>query len=253
LALALAAHSAVAAVDPVGGQPDPDQPYQARRFNPVTYEVSFAAVVTPPAHTKLLKVWMPVPPSDRGQEVREGTWSTFPLRVRPKLAREPLFGNRFAYFEFRHPEGAQMVRHRFRVKVWELRWDLDPRKVTAPARWPKGFGRYLRSEQTVVVGDRFRAAARQIVPRSRGEAADLAAVMRWVNAHLVYDHAAGSLKADAVHALEGRRGHCSDYHGLCAAFGRALGYPTRLTYGINTFPKNSPSHCKLEAFLPPYG
>jgi hypothetical protein len=35
--------------------------------------------------------------------------------------------------------------------------------------------------------------------------------------------------------------------------GRALGYPTRITYGIQPFPKNSPSHCKLEAFLPPYG
>jgi hypothetical protein len=32
-----------------------------------------------------------------------------------------------------------------------------------------------------------------------------------------------------------------------------MGYPTRVTYGINTFPKNSPSHCKLEAYLPPYG
>lgn len=29
--------------------------------------------------------------------------------------------------------------------------------------------------------------------------------------------------------------------------------PTRVTYGINPFPKASPSHCKLEAFLPPYG
>ena len=27
--------------------------------------------------------------------------------------------------------------------------------------------------------------------------------------------------------LENRRGHCSDYHGFCAAMGRALGYPTR--------------------------
>ena len=48
-------------------------------------------------------------------------------------------------------------------------------------------------------------------------------------------------------------GHCSDYHGLCAAFGRALGVPMRVTYGINPFPKNSPSHCKMEAYLPPYG
>jgi hypothetical protein len=53
--------------------------------------------------------------------------------------------------------------------------------------------------------------------------------------------------------LDENGGHCSDYHGLCAAMGRSLGYPTRVTYGINPFPKNSPSHCKLEAFLPPYG
>ena len=32
-----------------------------------------------------------------------------------------------------------------------------------------------------------------------------------------------------------------------------LGFPTRVTYGILAFPKNSPSHCKLEAYLPPYG
>jgi hypothetical protein len=32
-----------------------------------------------------------------------------------------------------------------------------------------------------------------------------------------------------------------------------MGYPTRVTYGINAFAKNSPSHCKLEAYLPPYG
>ena len=40
---------------------------------------------------------------------------------------------------------------------------------------------------------------------------------------------------------------------MCASLGRALGYPSRVTYGINPFPKNSPSHCKLEVFLPPYG
>jgi transglutaminase-like putative cysteine protease len=32
-----------------------------------------------------------------------------------------------------------------------------------------------------------------------------------------------------------------------------MGYPTRVVYGLNAFPKNSPSHCKLEAFIPGYG
>jgi len=56
-----------------------------------------------------------------------------------------------------------------------------------------------------------------------------------------------------MHAFTQRRGHCSDYHGLCATLGRSFGVPTRVSYGLNLFPKNSPSHCKLEAFLPPYG
>lgn len=253
LALVLGAWPWVGADDLLNSTLDPDQPYRAEKSSPVTYEVSFAALVTPPAHTKLLKVWMPLPQTDPGQEVEEGELSTFPLPVQPRVSREPLFGNRFAYFEFDHPEGAQMVRHTFTIKLWELRWNLDPRKVTAIQKWPRGFDRYLRSEQTVVVDDQVRAVAREVVPRPQGAAADLAAMMDWVIAHLQYDHGAASLKADAAHALRDRKGHCSDYHGLCAALGRALAYPTRVSYGINTFAKDSPSHCKLEAFLPPYG
>ena len=38
-----------------------------------------------------------------------------------------------------------------------------------------------------------------------------------------YDHADASLQGSSAHALLKGRGHCSDYHGLCAAVGRALG------------------------------
>jgi transglutaminase-like putative cysteine protease len=233
--------------------PDPDLPYQAKKTKPVTYEVDFTAVVTAPAHTKLLKVWLPFPQSDAAQEVKEVDLSTFPMKITPRIAREDVFGNRFAYFEFDHPEGAQVIRHRFTVKVWELHWDIDPAVVAKVKKWPSGFDRYLRSDQSVKIDDQLRQTVRGIVPETQGEARDLAAVMTWVNGHITYDHSAASLRASSEHALRDRRGHCSDYHGLCAAFGRSLGYPTRVTYGINTFPKNSPSHCKLEAFLPPYG
>ena len=233
--------------------PDPDLPYQARKADPVTYDVDFSVVVTPPYHAKVLKVWLPLPQSDAGQEVEEKGLTSFPVAVEPKVGKEPVYGNQFAYFEFSKPEGAQIVRHRFRVKVWELRWDVDPGRVTKVERWPAAFEPYLRSDRSVVVDERFRKAAREAVPTSRGEGRDLADVMAWVNGRMKYDHSVASLKASAEHALEKGTGHCSDYHGLCAALGRSLGYPTRITYGINTFPKNSPSHCKLEAYLPPYG
>ena len=35
----------------------------------MNYQVDFRAIVTAPYHTKLLRVWMPIPPSDNVQEV----------------------------------------------------------------------------------------------------------------------------------------------------------------------------------------
>jgi hypothetical protein len=241
------------AADPAKVVLDPDLPYQATRSNPVTYDVDFSVVVTAPSHTKVLKVWLPLPQSNVGQEVTEGELSSFPVAVKPSVNQEKLFGNKFAYFEFDRPEGAQIIRHTFKVKVWELRWGLDPAKVVAVDKWPAGFDRYLRSDASVVVDDRLKGAVPKIVPEKKGEARDLAAVFDWVQDTMKYDHGHASLRASSEWALKEGRGHCSDYHGFCAALGRALGYPTRVTYGINTFPKNSPSHCKMEAFLPPYG
>ena len=233
---------------------DPHMPYQAKRSNPITHDVDFSVVVTPPYHTKVLKVWLPLPQSDYGQEVMGGKLSTFPMEVSPSIGTEETFGNKFAYFEFPAPQGAQIIRHRFKIKVWELRWDLNPEKLVSVSDWPSSFAPYRRGEsQAVVVDDRFTSLLKRIVPEPHNALVDMSAVMDWVIRDFQYDHVNASLQASAVHALTEHRGHCSDYHGFCAAMGRALGYPTRVTYGIATFPKNSPSHCKLEAFLPPYG
>jgi transglutaminase-like putative cysteine protease len=232
---------------------DPQLPYQAKKTNPVTYDVDFAVVVTAPSHTKMLKIWLPLPQTDAGQHVQERELTTFPIHLKPRIATESVFGNKFAYFEFQHPEGAQIIRHKFQVKVWELNWDIDPAKVATVSKWPKTFAPYLRTDQSAVINDRLRQFVHNIVPKRRGEAKDLAAVLGWVEKNITYDHSVASLRASSEHALTKRRGHCSDYHGLCAAFGRSLGYPTRVTYGINPFAKNSPSHCKLEVYLPPYG
>jgi transglutaminase-like putative cysteine protease len=210
--------------------------------------------VTAPYKTKQLRVWLPIPTSDAGQEVISSDLSTFPETIAPQIADEPLFGNRFAYFEFANPQGGQIITHKLRIKVWELRWNVEPALVQHVTEWPTSFGPYRRSESQAVVADvRFEKLLQQIVPQRRGGLQDLDAVMAWVSGNFTYDHVNASLAASSIHGIEQRRGHCSDYHGFCAAMGRLIGQPTRITYGINTFPKNSPSHCKLEAFLPPYG
>jgi transglutaminase-like putative cysteine protease len=233
---------------------DPAQPYSAERSSPVTYDTELVVTVTPPAKTQLLKVWMPIPLNDQGQDVSSSEFTTFPERVQPQFNTEPVFGNRFAYFEFPDPLGAQILRHTFQVTVWELRWNLDPARIQAFVEWPDSFAPYRRSEdQSVVFDARFETLLLDIVPVRQNPLDDFRSVMTFVDRNFTYDHAHASLQASSVHALELRRGHCSDYHGFCAAMGRLLNSPTRITYGINTFPKSSPSHCKLEAFLPPFG
>ena len=230
----------------------PDLPYQAKRSDPVSHEVEFAVVVTPPYHCQVLKVWLPIPPSNQGQEVSPSEFSTFPMVVAPQIDQEPLYGNRFAYFEFHHPQGAQIICHKFTAKVWNLNWNVEADQVSAVTKWPENFASYLQP-QAVENEAQLAGLLRELVPRRTNAARDLGKVFHWIDRNLTYDHVTASLQADANHALAFRRGHCSDYHGLCATMGRVLGYPTRVTYGLSLFPKNSPSHCKMEAFLPPYG
>lgn len=247
LALALIVHATP------GAEPDPDQPSTAVRAEPVTYDVDFRVIITAPQGTRKLRVWVPVPPSDHGQQVEPGAFATFPTEVKPAVHAEPVFGNRFAYFEFDAPQGAQVIAHTFRATVWEERWGVDPAKVTRPERWPAGFDPYRRGERLVLVDDRVRKLAGDLAGGRPNPAAELDAILSWAHDNLTYDHSNTSLVASTDHALTRKRGDCSDYHGLCASLGRALGLPTRVAYGYHLFPKNLPAHCKLEAFLPPYG
>jgi transglutaminase-like putative cysteine protease len=199
---------------------DPAQEYTAVRSEPVTYNVEFKAVVTAPQGTKVLRVWVPVPPGDRGQQVTGSGWDVFPTGARPSFHTEPVFGNRFAYFEFAAPLGAQVLTHRFRAKVWQLDWGVRPDNVERVEKWPESFAPFRRSERMIVIDDRFKKLAAELAAGAEGPAGELEAVMAWTNKTLTYDHSATSLVASADHAFTKKRGDCSDYHGLCSSLGR---------------------------------
>ncbi len=254
IALCLLAFIVQAKSVDAGDEIDVDQSNTASLSKPVIWDGELVFAITAPYKTQLLRVWVPIPPTDHVQEVRLTEFATFPVDAKPQIGTEPLFGNRFAYFEFANPLGAIIVRHRLTVRTHELRWALDPAKVQTHTNWPEEFKPFLRSEdQAVVKDERFNALLTEILPAERNPLLDLDAVMTFADRNFKYDHNHASLKASSLHAFEQHRGHCSDYHGFCAAMGRMMSLPTRVTYGINPFPKASPSHCKLEAYLLPYG
>src|SRR5260370_74264 len=129
----------------------------------------------------------------------------------------------------------------------------DPAGANLPAKYDPNTPYQARKANPITYEVDYAVAITAPSHTSTGSAQDVGEVMDWLQKNMKYDHSRASLSANSEFALLNKTGHCSDYHGLCAAFGRALGLPTRVTYGLNTFPKNSPSHCKLEAFLPPYG
>lgn len=237
--LVLAGHVAGPRIGPV-------QP--AERTNPVTYDISAQIVFTPPVGTKVAHVWLVKPPDDPGQEVL-----SFETEPQPTLeAPDPIYGNHLLYFRLDNPEGAQVIRYRLKIRVYELRWNLDPHKVAVHIE--PVMPEWLRSESRVVADDpRVRAVAMKAVGETTDTFERVRRLLQFVMDTMDYSHGECSLQASTLHALTKRIGHCSDYHGFATGLLRSIGIPARVTYGINPFKRRSPSHCKLEVFLPPYG
>lgn len=189
-------------IAPVGTQAaesdaiQPDLPYQAVRLDPVQYDVDFSVVVTAPYQCKVLKVWLPLPQTDVAQEISDSCLTAFPVEVEPKIGVESTFGNKFAYFEFANPRGGQIIRHRLKARVWELRWNLKPSQVVAISEWPDSFAPYLRPQRLSDEGA-FTETLREITPQATASVDNLYRAMTWVDQNLTYDHVNASLQADA--------------------------------------------------------
>ena len=220
--------------------------------NPICHDVDFSVVITAPASCKKLAVWFPLPPTNEIQKIEDSQLSTFPIEVTPRIETEPVFGNRFAYYEFNQPAGGLIIRHRFRATIHQANWNVDPTKIESVVDWGAEFEPYLKLE-TIDDSKTFEETIKLIGASGPQASDDIYSAMDWIDQNLSYSHEKASLAADVNHAFNGRAGHCSDYHGLCAEMGRRMGYPGRVTYGLCLYPKSSPSHCKLEVFLPGYG
>jgi transglutaminase-like putative cysteine protease len=228
----------------------PDRPYTGKLSNPIRYHVEFEYVFTAPYKTKLARVWLPVPQSNVRQTISNTTIDPAPI----SLDAEPVYGNRFAYLEFANPLGGQIVHVSFDADVSEMRWDVDPAKWVEGPPHPELAG-YLESSGKIEVDDEIRRLAAEIAGSEKNPVIVAQKVMIWVIDHMEYGHDLCSLEASTRHALENRKGHCSDYHALTISLLRARGIPARLCYGINPIDakKPSPSHCKTEVFLEPWG
>ena len=217
------------------------------------FNVDFRVAIKAPAKTKQLRVWVPLPPNTENQMVSDRKFQTFPRQHQPQLTHEPTFGNEFAYFEINSPEGPLEIRHTFTAELAQLDWGVDYSKVANTASWPRAFEVFQTPDVRSERAKDYTEIVEQIQSVSDAKSKQFMKAIEWVDENMTYDSTNASLTADPAHGLIYRRGHCSDYHGLCGTFAREIGYPSRVLYGLQMFDKGSPSHCKLEVFMPPYG
>lgn len=246
MSLIIAAVTVVMAVQSTETNIGPFKPVD--RSKPITYDITAMLVFTPPLGTKVAHVWLVKPPDDEGQQVL-----AFETEPPPTVeAPDPLYGNHLVYFRFDNPDGAQVIRYRLKIRVWELRWHLEPNKVKTYLE--ASASEWLRSESRIVANDpNIRTVAQKAMGNATEPFERVRRILQFVMDTMTYSHSECSLQASALNALTKRIGHCSDYHGFATALLRSVGVPARITYGVNPFKRRSPSHCKVEVFLLPYG
>jgi transglutaminase-like putative cysteine protease len=219
LAVVLFAFSAAA---PAG-----DEPLATRQFE-VSYQVRVPAL---PAGSGPLRLWIPVPQSDRYQTI---TALRIESPVKYKVGRDAEYGNQYARFDVdaQYAASGFEVLMRFQVARREHRVELAHAPAKAEPAGPL-MARYLRPDTLVpldsTIGELSKEQTQGVTdPLQKGRK-----VYEYVVATMRYDKSGqGWGRGDAIWACTAKRGNCTDFHSLFIGMMRASGVPARFEMGF---------------------
>jgi len=185
---------------------------------------TYAATVKELPPGEIVRIWLPVPPSNEQQEV---TIESKELPVEGKISTEPEYGNRILFVEAAaKADGTLPIKMVYRVTRREVRGEA---KVT----------------ETMGQLDRFRKADAlvpidgkplMLLQGKTTPAGDLAAGRFFydlVNNHMRYSkEGTGWGRGDSSWACDSRFGNCSDFHSLFISLTRAHKMPAKFEIGF---------------------
>jgi transglutaminase-like putative cysteine protease len=196
-----------------------------------------ATVPVPPAGTKVLDLWLPVPHTDASQDVRD-------LKIEspvPYKIEKGSYGNQMV-----HLQPAAMPTAPLTVKLTATvtrREHLNllatnPAASAKPAKKEKtdpDMARWLGPDRLVPLDPKIRQQAEEVVANANAKT-DLE------KARAVYEHVVSTVKydktgqgwgrGDIYYACDARRGNCTDFHAIVIGYCRSLGIPARFSIGL---------------------
>ncbi len=199
---------------------------KAKRKFSFTYT---AKIETVPQGAKTIRVWLPVPQTTKHQKISELEFAP----RQPKIAEEPKYGNRIAYWEF-NAEGLKptTVSMTFECERSEIaaKWNSS-RELKAGER--KILTPFLSGTDLVLVGEPVKDVAQKATQSATSPAALSKAAYDYVLANMAYSKkGSGWGTGSTKWACDSKYGNCTDFHALFLSITRTKGMPSKFEMGF---------------------
>ena len=223
-----------------------------------------ATVPVPPAGTKTLDLWLPVPHTDASQDVRDlKIDSPVPYKI-----EKGAFGNQMLHLRpSTLPTAPLVVKLTAQITRREhlnLRASGPTAATGAKAKKEKtdpDMARWLAPDRLVPLDAKIKQQAEEVVAKANAKTPleKARAIYEHVVSTVTYDKTGqGWGRGDIYYACDARRGNCTDFHAIVVGYCRALGIPARFSIGLPLPAQRGKGevkgyHCWAEFYTPETG
>lgn len=232
----------------------------AQKFSPPSRTFRFTynfTVKDLPAGAKQVRVWVPVPQTDRHQTVRV---LNVEAPAKTQMTQEPEYGNRMMYVAMQNP-ASHKAEFTLEYEVTRREYSRGDyaqleRKDQKPGVVPASMSRLVAPDSLIPTDGKIKALAVEVTGSRTGTVAKAKAAYDYLFTNMRYDKTgSGWGRGDAVWACDAKHGNCTDFHSPFIGMLRANGIPARFDIGF-PLPENKDKgdiagyHCWAEFYAP---
>jgi transglutaminase-like putative cysteine protease len=230
----------------------------SQKFSPRSrtfrFTYTFSVKDIPPG-AKRVRVWAPVPQTDRHQSVRV---LAIKAPVKTRITQELEYGNRMMYAEISNSAAGQaeftieyeVTRREYSRGDYSKLEQTDQKPIVVPA----AMNRWIEPDRLIPTDGRIKELALEVTGSKSGTVAKAKAAYDYLFSNMRYDKTgSGWGRGDAVWACDAKRGNCTDFHSPFIGMLRADGIPARFDIGF-PLPENKDKgdipgyHCWAEFY-----
>src|SRR6185503_14706033 len=227
-----------------------------------TFDVRHELKVTVPDGAKRVRIWFAMPHNDPFQQTKDfKVEAPIPHRVTADAA-----GNKAVFLELVEPQlKVFTVVETFLLTRQEQISGVDPKRAKPlSVEQREQFAPQLAANQHVIIDDRIRKLAAEIVGGEQNPVLAARKLYDWTLANIDYwvkdpKNKKASPVGSSEYCLTTKTGNCTDFHSLWTSLARAAEIPTRMVYGsffkkeLDGQDADQSYHCWPEFYAPGIG